>query len=178
MPISEFWGNYWRKIIFFTVPLSKIIFKPISEQGNFFRKKPKPPPRISNGPCLNGLHLLIEIRNSTRLSDKTLILIHWSINMLILLFDMILFWISTSICKLRRELQLTLFPSLTISKMSLYGKIAKANSKANVEGYWNQIYAWITLVYPKVKNSNLRPLYYVRSQVQKCPLSTKPHALH
>ena len=37
-------GNYWRQIIFFTVPLSKIIFKPKSEQGIFFRKKPKPPP--------------------------------------------------------------------------------------------------------------------------------------
>ena len=37
-------GNYWRQIIFFTVPLSKIIFFNKSEQGNFFRKKPKPPP--------------------------------------------------------------------------------------------------------------------------------------
>ena len=34
-------GNYWRQIIFFTVPLSKIFF---SEQGIFFRKKNQAPP--------------------------------------------------------------------------------------------------------------------------------------
>ena len=54
-PISEFGLHYWRQIIFFTVPLSKFIFLVKMRARNFFSKisQPPPPPRISNGPCLN-----------------------------------------------------------------------------------------------------------------------------
>ena len=48
-------GNYWRQIIFFTVPLSKIIFFSQNQSKEIFFEKnpsPPPPPRISNGPCL------------------------------------------------------------------------------------------------------------------------------
>ena len=44
MPISEFWVTIGDRFIFFTVPLSKIIFLPKSVQGNFFRKKNQAPP--------------------------------------------------------------------------------------------------------------------------------------
>ena len=45
MPISEFWLHYWRQIIFFTVPLSNIIFFSQNQsKGIFFEKIPSPPP--------------------------------------------------------------------------------------------------------------------------------------
>ena len=37
-------GNYWRQIIFFTVPLSKIFFSQNQSKEISFEKKPKPPP--------------------------------------------------------------------------------------------------------------------------------------
>ena len=38
-------GNYWRQIIFFTVPLSKIIFLCQNQSKDiFFEKNPSPPP--------------------------------------------------------------------------------------------------------------------------------------
>ena len=52
MPISEFWLHYWRQIIFFTVPLSNIIFLVKIRARKFFSKKFQALPRISNGPCL------------------------------------------------------------------------------------------------------------------------------
>ena len=45
MPISEFWLHYWRQIIFFTVPLSNIIFFSQNQSKEiFFEKIPSPPP--------------------------------------------------------------------------------------------------------------------------------------
>ena len=37
-------GNYWRQIIFFTVPLSKIIFLAKIRARKFFSKKTQAPP--------------------------------------------------------------------------------------------------------------------------------------
>ena len=46
MPISEFWLHYWRQIIFFTVPLSNIIFFSQNQSKEiFFEKIPSPPPQ-------------------------------------------------------------------------------------------------------------------------------------
>ena len=54
-------GNYWRQIIFFTVPLSKIIFFSQNRSKEFFfEKNPSPPPRISNGPCLMYIEAIIQ----------------------------------------------------------------------------------------------------------------------
>ena len=46
--ISEFGLHYWRQIIFFTVPLSKIIFLSQNQSKEFFSKisQPPPPPNI------------------------------------------------------------------------------------------------------------------------------------
>ena len=45
MPISEFWLHYWRQIIFFTVPLSNIIFFSQNQSKEiFFEKIPSPSP--------------------------------------------------------------------------------------------------------------------------------------
>ena len=42
---NEFWLHYWRQIIFFTVPLSNIIFFSQNQSKEFFfRKNSKPPP--------------------------------------------------------------------------------------------------------------------------------------